>query len=343
MSKADYIAIGLQQAGNAGLKVVRTAFDHVPPIQNEDITLQREELEAEETVGNRAPVAQDYGGKMFSGGISYFARAVSSPMFASMAFGGPTTATPSGAVTARDHTYDPTATNKKPLAASILLVKADVSPKIVDTLVGAKANEYNLSVEANGYLGGSVGVSAVRLLTAQTEPGGLVRDPSPKWSFLSVAANISVNGAALAPIKLTQFGFSYTNNIIEDLFVLGDAEVDDLPAGNIGMEANWTPTKLLSDHYLRALKTTNPDNVRVQLLAVGSTAIGTGGDATLFQELEIDLKRCQYTEAPINANAGETLRSVAVTARPVLDETLNKLLLIRFRNGNVGTTYQAAP
>jgi hypothetical protein len=260
-----------------------------------------------------------------------------------MAFGSPTTATPSGAVNARDHTFDPTATNKEPLAASISLVKADVSPPIVDTLVGAKANEYNLSVEANGYLGGSIGVSAVRLLTEQTLPVGVTKDTDPKWSFLSVAANISVNGAALAPIKLTQFGFSYNNNIVEDLFVLGDAEVDDLPTGNIGMETTFTPTKALSSHYLRALLTTTPDNVRTQLLAVGTTAIGAAGDATLFKECEIDLKRCQYTEAPINANASETLRSVQVTANPVYDDTSSKLMLLRFRNGNTGTIYQPAP
>lgn len=334
MSKADYMGVSLQQAGVNGLKVVRATWDYFTPIQNEDITMQREELEAEETVGSRAPSPQEYGGRIFSGGISYFARPTSSPIFAAMAFGAPTTSTPVGGTLARDHVFDPTAANKEPLAASLLLVKADPNPKIVDILVGAKGNEYNLSVEANGYLGGSVGVSGVRLMTNQPEPGSVTRDVSRKWSFAQVGAQISVNGAALAPIQLTQFGFSYGNSLVEDLFVLGDVEVDDLPTGNISMESTFTPTRALRDHVYRALADT-PDAVRVQLLAVGGE-IETGQD----NELEIDLKNCQYNEAGANVNAGETLRSTQVTANPVLDDVSNKLILLRFRNGETGTKYQ---
>jgi len=341
MSKADYIVVGLHQSGSTNLKTARTTFDYSPPIASEDISMNREELEAEETLGNRAPAPQEYGGRIFTGGITYFARPNSSPIFASMAFGSPTTSTPTGAVNARDHLFDPLGTNKEALAATLWLIKADPSPKIVDQLVGAKGNEYNLDVEANGYLGGSLGVSAVRLVTNATEPVGAVRDTTKKWGFTQVAANVSVNGAALAPIQLAQFGMSYSNNIVEDLFILGSNEVDDLPVGNITSEVTFTPTRNLQQHYNRALAD-NPDNVRLQLIATGATALGTGGDATLYPELEIDIKRALYTEAPANVNAGETTRRIQVTARPVLDDATSKLLLIRFRNAETGTKYQPA-
>lgn len=341
MSKADYIAIGLQRAGATYIKTARSTVDYAPPISGEDITMNREVLEADETLGARAPVAQEYGGRIFSGGINFFARPKSSPIFASLAFGDPATSTPAGATTSRDHTFDPLAATRVPNQATIWIARKDPTPAISTQLVGAKGGEFNLAVEANGYLGGSLGVSGARLVLDAVEPTltNAERDATKKWSFALCDLQISVNGVALAPIQVTQFGLSYNNNLVEDLFILGDVEVDDIPVGNITAETTFTPTRNLNDHYKRQFADT-PDDLRLSLLAQSASILEDLATDT-YSELEIDVKRAHVQDAPANVNAAETLRSIQVTANPVYEDSSSKLLLVRFRNDEVGTKYVA--
>lgn len=341
MSKADYIAIGLQRVGATYIKTARATPDYAPPISGEDITMNREVLEADETIGARAPVAQEYGGRIFSGGINFFARAKSSPIFASLAFGDPTSTLVASATTSRDHVFDPLDTGIVPNQGTLWIVRADPSPRIATQLVGAKGGEFNLAVEANGYLGGSLGVSGARLVTDAAEPTltAAERDPGKKWSFALSDLQIGVNGVALAPIQVTQFSLTYNNNLVEDLFVLGDVEVDDIPVGNITAETTFTPTRNLNDHYKRQFAD-SPDDLHLSLLAQNPAILEDLATDT-HEELEIDIKRAHVQDAPANVNAAETLRSVQVTASPVYDDVTSQLLLVRFRNGETGAKYVA--
>lgn len=232
------------------------------------------------------------------------------------------------------HLWAPVAVGKRPMPASVWTVNADPTPSIVDKYVGTKGNELTMEVEANGYFMFTAGLAAAILDDTQTAPTAS-RDASAKMAFHRITAQISVAGAALSSIALQNFSLSFNNNLVTDLFVLGSKEVDDIPDGNIESEVTFTPTQNISQHYRRALKDI-PEDVRLVLRAQGDLITGFG---TRSYEVVVDLKRLQYTEAPVEIDASETLRGVEITARPVLDETTGAMLEVYVINTNAGTTY----
>lgn len=241
---------------------------------------------------------------------------------------------PSAGAAVYKHVWDPTAAGKRPMPATLWTVNDDVVPAIVDKFVGAVGNELSLEVEANGYLVFTAGLLAAVLDQTASAPSA-TRDTTKKWAFHQLSAQISVAGAALEPIKLTAFSMSYNNNLVDDLFVLGSTEVEDLPPGNIESEVGMTSASDIPDHYRRALKDT-PEDVRLVLKASGARILAAGTHA---YSIEIDLKRLQYTEAPVEIDASETLRGVEITAVPVFDETTSGLVTVTVENNQTGAAY----
>lgn len=393
MSKADFIGIAMNPGG--ALKTAAAAAAFFPPVASEGLSMSREDLSIDETLGSRAPSAQEYGGRVYEGDVELAARPNSLPIFLSMFFGSPTSTNLIGAhalstafalgaliadggrlyevttagttaatkpaafgttttgqtitdgtvvwtdrgsstgVTIYKHTWNPVAAGKVPLPATLWTINADVTPNIVDQYVGAKGNELSLEVEANGYLMATAGLVAAILNGGVAAPSAS-RDATKKWAFHQVTAQISVAGGALASVPLLSFGMSYNNNEVTDQFVLGSKEVDSIPDGNIEAEATFTPGANIEGHYRRALLDT-PEDVRLLLKAEGAALSGT----TTKNTLSIDLKRLQYVEAPVDIDAGETLRSVEVTARPVLDEGSGNLLEVSIINNQTGANYVA--
>lgn len=335
MSKADRLYVALQEDGE--LKTPRLPADTPanivsPPIATEEISLEREDMDLEETVGSRAPTAREYGGRVYEGDIELAARPDTFPVFLSMVLGAPvSTEVVTGVYR---HVWNPIAADIEPLPASIWTVNRDVTPNVVDKYVGAKGNEMSIEIEANGYLMSTIGVAAYLLDQTATEPTGIAQDLTKKWAFHQVTAELAVGAGALASVPLLDFSLEYSNNIVTDLFNLGSKEVEALPPGNIEPEVTFTPSRDIGEHYRRALLDT-PEDVRLKLVAQGAIITGVHRYA-----LEVDLKRLQYIEAPVDIDAGETLTGVEVTAAPVLKESDNSFIEIAVVNSNDGDLYR---
>lgn len=243
----------------------------------------------------------------------------------------------------QDHVWNPVAAGKAPLPLTIWTVNNDptlASPPeaaIVDKYIGSYVNELGLSVETNGYL--TFAASIVALLSDDTATApALTRDLTLKFGFAQVTAQISVAGAALGVLSLENFSFNYNNNFETGIYRLGSTEPYTFRAGSIESGAEFRPVEGIASHYRRALLKGTPEFVRVRLLAVGDTIVGTGTGA-LKRELEINLYRLQYLEAPVDISAEDPLTGVDVSANAVISPT-NQLVTVRMRNNETGVLYR---
>lgn len=238
-----------------------------------------------------------------------------------------------------DHIWDPTAVNKAPVPLTIWTVNQDLAPAIVDKYIGSYVNELGFSVETNGYFTFAASIVAL-LLDDAASPPALTRDLSFKFAYHQITAEISVAGATLEPLALENWNFSYNNNYETDIYRLGSREPQTFRPGNIESTSEMRPVEFVATHYRRALLRT-PEFVRVRIVAVGETLAGSGVGA-MKEEVEVDVKRLQYIEAPVDIDASAVLTGVDVTANAVVDPT-NQLVTVRMRNSNPGTTYAPAP
>jgi hypothetical protein len=245
--------------------------------------------------------------------------------------------------TVKDHLWNPVASGKAPHPLTIWTVNNDPTlavppePAIVDKYIGSYVNELALEVETNGYL--TFAASMVALLNDETASApALTRDLSFKFGFAQVTSEVSVAGGSLGVMPLQNFSWNYNNNFETDIFRLGSREPHTFRAGSIEVGAEFRPVELIASHYRRALLK-SPEFVHVKLLAVGETLFGTGLSA-IKRELEINLYRLQYLEAPVDINADEPLTGVDVTARGAISPT-NQLVTVRMRNAENGDNYRA--
>lgn len=343
MSKKDFIVAALQPAGNINTEA--TVGVHSPPVSTSSPEMSRETLDIDETLGNRFPGASEYGGRIFEGDTAGAARPNSFPFFLSMIFGEPVTtivqpasAGPPATPAVYKHVWKPASAGARPLPASLWVARNDPAVAIVDKYVGAKGANLNLSVEANGYLLFTVGMAIKKIIENVAAPS-VARDTTRKWSFTKVALQMAVGPTRnvdtnLTSLAATSFGFSYGNGLTTDLYQIGSNEVVDIPEGNVEPEVTFTAAKDIHLHYRRALLDT-PEDVRLKLVATGPIITGTHA----FQ-LSLDLKRLEYVAAPAPLDASDTLRSVPVTARPIMDDTFGDMLELSIINDQDGTTYR---
>jgi hypothetical protein len=342
MGQSDRVYGALQLNGQLKTARAGTAGNLIsPPVATEGLGLSRDTMEYDETVGNRAPTAQEYGGRVYEGDIEGAARPNSFGLFLSMVMGPPVTVetlAPSGGDPGvYTHTWNPIRVgNPGPLPASIWTVnRTDEGVDIVDKYVGVKGDSLSLEIANDGYLVFTMGAVGYLLDQTATEPTGVAQDLSKKFPFHVVTAQMAVGGGSLATVPLLDFGLDYNNNIVTDQFVLGSKEVENLPEGNIEPEATFTPAADIEDHYRRSLLD-SPEDVRLKLNAQGAIITGIHRYA-----ISVDLKRLQYTEAPVEIDAGETLSGVEVTAAPVLTDDGTGFLEVVLVNSDDGDIYRA--
>lgn len=334
MSRAD--ALGFAPQPNLETAAATVVFS--PPVTSEDISIDREDLEIDETLGTRAPGPQEYGGRIFGGTIEGALRPRSGGLILSGFWGNPTSTQPdvAGAPTVFEHVWDPIV--NLPIFTSIWTKNADVTPAIIDKYVGAVGNELGLSVEANDYMLFEAEYLA-RLLDITAPDPPMSRDTSGKWPFHKVTAEIGYGAGVYQSVALREFGMSYNNNLEDDQFILGSVNVDSIPLGDIEFEVTIRPTRDIEAHYRRSLADT-PEDVKIKLVAEGPVII-TVGAVSYRHRFELEIHRLQTVEAPVDIDGGETLRDVEVTLRGVLDDATNKLLTAKLTNDYSGVGYRA--
>lgn len=329
MSRKDRVYIGLEQT----FGTLNLTPEFQLPVKAESISMEREEVKVDETLGSRAPQTAEKGVKFFKGSLEAVARPTTLPVLCEGAFGGRETTTVAAGV--YSHEYNPFRTDDtEPEPISVWTVNKDCTPAVVDAFYGGHFDEIELSAEVNGYLMAKVEGVWTSLNTAQTDPAVAAVDEDG-IVFKNITAQMSVNGAALGEIKISNFNVKYQNGISTDDTVLGDDNLQSLPLGNVECEVEFTvKTVDLGTHYRRALATT-PDECRLVLTGIGA-AINASHDETVT----IDIKQFEYAEAPLDIDAGNTTREIQVKGTAVADAN-GDVVITTIKNGTAGTVYDA--
>lgn len=331
MSRRDEFGFGLQH----DLETANNTVVFSPPVLSGGLSPDREEMNIDETMGSRAPSAQDYGGYVFDGDVEAAARPNHLGGIFSMFWGEPVGSDPvTGTPSVYEHEWDPLIAD--PVFATVVTKANDPNPAIVNKFIGALGNELTINVAANEYLTYTANMVARQIILDPTPTPSMTREALPKWTFTDVNVLLGVAGATPEVIKCKEWELGFNNNLVTDEFILGTPLVDSIPLGDIDMTAMFRPTRDISDHNRRWLKT-NPELIQLQLQVSGRLI----GATTERYKLTIDIGALETVEADVPLDGSETLRDVEVNCRCILNEDTGKLLTAKIRNAYAGTGYLA--
>jgi hypothetical protein len=329
MGASSFIGVAKQ----SDLVTKNTTMAFFPQVSTAKLGLERAIVKMDETNGSRMASAIAYGSGYAKGEIEGAVRPASFPIFLASALGAPTSDAGTGTPKAYTHVFDPTVTpTLRPL--SIMQVNNDTVPAAVDLFYGCVTDELSVSAKVDEYLMFKAAVFGLGVDQGQSAPA-VTRDTSARFTALQIAAQIGVNGAALAAVKVSEFNVSIKNNVGTDCKVLGSSALVDLPGGNVEVEVEFTivGTAAMLEHYRRAMAAT-PDDVAVKLVATGAVISGANANS-----VTIDIKRMQYTEAPLDINAKDVATSIQIKGTACADATTGKLVIVTVMNDQAGTLY----
>lgn len=329
MSQKDSVGVALQE----DISTPSTTMDYWPPVTAENLDVTRDEMKLDEAFGVRAPADTELGGKSVAGKVEGAVRPTSIGAFLSACFGEPDTTLLSAGV--YQHVWDAVGAGMVPLPLSIMSVNGDVTPAIVELYKGCMLNTLELSAATKDYMMMAADFLGLGIDTSQSAPS-VTRDGSAKFRWDQLGATLAVDGAAAAPIKISEFGFTYGNGIELDDPAFGETNPTGATPGDVEVGCTFTANETLGAHRTRALLDT-PENCRLVLTATGAHI----GVTSVHTSLAIDIARLRYTSVPVDISGKEILKNVKVTCRGSLDETLSKLVTITLVNGEDGSKYVA--
>lgn len=324
MSRLDRVALAKQ----AAMGTKQPVMEYTVPVESCEPRLQRTEMTREETVGHKFPTDLEYGARFWEVAMAGACRINSLPRILSGFMGPATTTTPGGGTTSRKHAFDPV--GKTLVPHSLDVARIDVNPDVNDLFWDAIGNELSLAVTPNDFVNFDAGWIARDLDQAAAVPAGTY-DLSQRFAFHKVQAFLSLNGAAETALELERFELRYSNGVDTDQLRLGSRSLYKVQEGNVSADISFTPKTALDVHYRRAIADTDPDNVKIRLLATGPII-----EAAIAYQIEIIVHRCHYVEAPLPVDAGNTLDEIAVRARCAYDSAAAKFVDVNVTN-NVAT------
>lgn len=338
MARSDRVGWGPQMDEDTATAVL--AFS--APVNSFEKDVDQEELNYVETTGNRAPSDQEEGGRTYPLTMQGAARPRSFGSILSHFFGQPDSSQPDAVAspTVWEHSTDPLGAVVRPVPTSFW-AKTDTSrirgevPYMLDKFAGAIGNSLQINAAVNGYLVYNAGYAARTWIPDPPLPA-FTQEAVRRWPFHEIYVEMAVGNDVLARIATKEWGFSFSNNLVMDEYILGQLDVDSLPLGDITGQVTFRPTRNIIGHARRALAVT-PEDFKLKLVAESKVLIpGT----TRPYKFELALERVQSMSAPVNIGAGDTLRDVEVSARYVFNEATGKLLTTKLQNDYDGADYK---
>jgi hypothetical protein len=318
VSRIDYVGLAAQPDG---LGVPVTAMEYFPPQTEFTPARTAENLELDETLGDRFPEPTDLGTLSFESNWAGAIHMASFPRVASACFGNPDSGA-DGGLTA--HLFDPTAS--EPLFHSLIEARKDPDPPIFDFLSDALINSLSLNVDVNTFL-----TYAAQWVARFRDPDAVlpdvVRDTSSRPNFKHVKVYVAIDGGIEAELKAGKWGVEYTNNLVSDpgeVGILGSQYLDDIPVGNADCNVNFTvrDKAQLSDYYLRAFQL-EPESVAIRMEAIRPSTL---------EKVEFKVYSCHEIEAPAPGSATNVLRGIDVSAKAHKDPVSAKFVELTLRN-----------
>lgn len=283
-----------------------------PPITASSLNLQRQILTLDETTGVRGPSAISYGSGMISGTVEGALRPGSAGLILAGNMGAPTSASLGGSPIAYSHTYDNAAASAL-MPLSLWTINGDISNE-TRLYYGCYIDELTISAAVDEYLMFNASVIGKGVDEGQSAPAAS-RETNSRWTALQVTAKIGTSGGALSTVKLRDFSVTTRNGILTDDFILGSSEVQSLPLGNLECDVEFTVAEAFATHWERATAS-SPTSYALELTATGATISGANAYSLVYT-----VKSFEYTEAPVEIDAGDIVRTVKVTGHGSLDSS----------------------
>lgn len=317
--RSDVVGFAKQASKGTG---VFTAEYYVP-VENADVNANTNLLEITETLGKRFPSdPPDRGSSQWEVTAQGAVRPGALPRMLSSFMGPVTSVSTSGAF---QHTLDMYAADTNLLLHSILVGRADPSPKITDWALDCYGASLEISAAPNEYMRFNGTWNGRSVNTSQTFPVAPTSDTTPRAPYYSVQAFVTVNTGTEAAVQCSECTITLTNEIDLDYIALGAQDPYDIGVGNGNLEVSFTPLTTL-DVWLRRGYPANVDDIKLRLLFTGPT-LGT----TTYQ-VEFTCYRGRVTDTSAPVDASSILKGVPVTIQFAKDKTLAKFLDARVIN-----------
>jgi hypothetical protein len=317
--------LGLAKQATKGTGVFTA--EYYVPVEQANGSPQIEQIEIVETLGKRFPSdPPDKGSSTYEVSAQGACRPAALPRLLSGFMGDPTTTTPGGATTSRQHAFDMWAADTSLRLHSILVGRADPNPKITDWFYDMYGSSLTLSVAPNDYLKFDAQWAGRLLNVAQTFPVAPSSDATQKFTYSTVKAYITVGAGAEAEVKCGEASITIANEIDLDYLALGAQDAYDIGVGNGSCEVSFTPLESL-DVWYRRQNPTNADDIKLRLIAEGATLEGS-----IKNTIEVTVHRARVTSADAPINAGEILKGVPVTLQAAKHPSLAKFVDARVIN-----------
>ena len=317
----DVFGLAKQATKGAGVFVP----EYILPVEAADLNPNIQVLDIVETAGKRfATNPPDQGASQFEVTANGAIRPAALPRLLSSYLGAPIS-THVGTL-AYLHSFDAYAADINLLLHSILLGRADPTPKITDWAFDCYGAQLDLACTVNDYFKFTGTWNGKSLDSTQTFPAAPTVDATERFPYQTLTAQISVDGALLATVKIREFTLSYVNTIDLDFLALGAQNPYDIGVGNAAMTLTMTPLETLST-YLRYAYPGAANELKVVLTATGSL-IESGHN----NQVILTAYRGKLTTSSAPINAGEILKGVPIALTFAKDKAQPKFFDMSVQN-----------
>jgi hypothetical protein len=299
--------------------------EYFVPVEAADMNPNIEILDIVETAGKRFPInPPDLGSANYEVTANGAIRPGALPRLLSGFLGAPTSTKPG--TLAYLHSFDAYAADINLILQSLLVGRADPTPKITDWAYDCYGASLELTGTVNDYLKFSGTWNGKSLDTVQTFPAAPTVDSTERFPYQTITCQIGVDGGGLVTVKCREFTLTYTNDIDLDFLALGSQNPYDIGVGNANMTLAITPLETLST-YLRYAYPGATNELKVVLTVTGGL-IETGQS----NQIVMTAYRGKTTDSSAPVNAGEILKGVPITLQFAKDRTLAKFFDMTVKN-----------
>lgn len=328
MARDDSVGWAKQAgAGVGGLGTKNTTMEYFTPVETAERGVSTEDMDVDETIGVPFATDRQNGVQYFEPSMTLKARGAGLPRILSAFMGAPTTTTPGGGTTSRQHLFNPV--GKVLVAHSVLFSNEGIHLADLNTLFwDCLGQELAMDVETNDWISCDVSLLARECDDAAASPT-VTADLSRRFPFYECKAFItapSVNGGVELEIPVAMFGLDYANNIPTDVDQLGSRRLYRVKPGNRDVGVRFTPRTDLDAWWKRAVAL-EPESLKLRMLAEGTIIEGA-----IKHTIEISVPRLQAITAPVDIDAGESVEGVEVELHGAYDSVTGKAVEVKIIN-----------
>ncbi len=321
MSQLDTIGIAKQSAFNSAA----SASDYFLDAESVTVDGKPDRLQPVSTIGYQFPQPTDPGTQTWKVNMDLLPRAASTPKVFQLFFGDPTTTTVD--TTAKKHAFDPVAVGGAVKYGTAFVSRVDPATDLVEKISDLRGQTLTMSVAKGDYVKLSASfLGATRTTVGLPTP---TLDGTERFTWDDVKVYANVNGGGEAEIKVSDCTFTYDTQAEDDHMVLGSANLASIPIGTsqtatFDFTLEEEDASAFATWYGYAVANSSRASIVYRVVVAGSLV----GAATQKAGWELKIWNAEVLDAPMNINAANRLRNVAISNKCNIDIANSKFVTV---------------